>query len=54
MKWAQRQNNTEEKNMKPFHDGEKIGVQYRSLEIREDSINDEDRSVSLSFSSCDV
>ena len=51
MKWAQRQNNTEEKNMKPFDDGEKIGVQYRSLEIREDSINDEDRSVSLSFSS---
>ena len=51
MKWAQRQNNTEEKNMKPFDDGEKIGVQYRSLEIREDSINDEDRSVNLTFSS---
>ena len=37
--------------MNLFDDGEKIGVQYRSLEIREDSINDEDRSVSLSFSS---
>jgi HK97 family phage major capsid protein len=34
-----------------FEDGESIGLQYRSLEIREDAINDEDRSVSLSFSS---
>ena len=34
-----------------FEDGESIGLQYRSLEIREDAINDEDRSVALSFSS---
>ena len=34
-----------------FEDGESIGLQYRSLEIREDAINDEDRSVTLSFSS---
>lgn len=34
-----------------FEDGESIGLQYRSLEIREDAINDEDRSVNLSFSS---
>ena len=34
-----------------FEDGESIGLQYRSLENREDAINDEDRSVNLSFSS---
>ena len=34
-----------------FKDGEMIPMQYRSLEIRQDDIKDEDRSVALSFSS---
>ncbi len=42
---------TTEQRKEGFDDGESIGLQYRSLEIREDAINDEDRSVELSFSS---
>ena len=42
---------TTEQRKEGFQDGESIGLQYRSLEIREDAINDEDRSVELSFSS---
>ncbi len=34
-----------------FKDGQTLPMQYRSLEIRQDDIKDEDRSVALSFSS---